>query len=223
MGKQKIIIMITVLFVTVSGIFYSVSYEKREEAVFIAEETVLNIEDTSEESLEEMSTEKSDSAKSEEKSSQSLTEEAPVDVIYVHICGQVKVPGVYCLSEESRVTDLVAMAGGFTENAARDYVNQAQKLSDGEKIYVPSMEEISDSSLLQENVNMQQSGVASKVNINTADKAALMELTGIGESKAAAIIKYREEHGSFRSIDELKQIEGIKDGVFNKIKDEITV
>ncbi len=233
MGKQKWMIVIVVLFVTVSGIFYSINYEKKEEAVFLAEEIST---DVSEEALEELSYNPETIANSLEKSSYSLENDAKkenadkkqeeslkkqnIEEIYVHICGQVVSPGVYCLEKESRVTDLIKMAGGFTEHASADYVNQAQKLSDGEKIYIPSKEEVSESSLFDE---MSRESVQKKININTADKTALMTLPGIGASKAAAIMQYREEHGGFRSIEELKQIEGIKDGVFNKIKDEIVV
>lgn len=234
MGKQKIIIVLTVLFVTVSGIFYSVSYGKKEEAVFIAEENSENVTENISETESVFATEQEETAISSNREnlpeegnsgeSGSLQAEIPEEVIYVHVCGQVMVPGVYCLREESRVTDLVEMAGGFTEKAAGDYVNLAQKLADGQRIYIPSRDEVSSGSLSGEAVEeVWQDNTSQKVNINTADEEALMTLPGIGESKAAAIIRYREEHGGFGSIEELKQIEGIKDGVFNKIKDEITV
>ena len=134
------------------------------------------------------------------------------------------------MKKGSRVNDLIELAKGFTEDASIDYVNLAQKLVDGEQIYIPSKKEvlemdISFTSKITSSTgnNKENEFVQEYVNINTADKSKLMTLTGIGEAKAEAIIQYREEHGGFRSIEELKQIEGIKDGVFNKIKDKITV
>ena len=240
MGKQKIVIIIIVLFVTVSGIFYSVSYGKREETVFVTEEiNVENITDSNsgffEANLEESFSSEKEKQNAEISSDKLELEEDLEDaknkkeeVIYVHVCGQVVSPGVYCLNKESRVTDLIKMAGGFTEEASVDYVNLAQKLVDGEQIYIPSKEEVLKLDLSSKvNLPIENSEnkelIEEKVNINTADKSKLMTLTGIGEAKAEAIIQYREEHDGFRSIEELKQIEGIKDGVFNKIKDKITV
>ncbi len=261
MGKQKIVIIIVVLFVTVSGIFYSVSYGKREEAVFVTEE--ISVEDDInvnsgffETSLEEnfsdnfdkeaflnkqekekqnveTSSDKLEEGLEEKLNLETVTQEKNAtnekeEVIYVHICGQVTSSGVYCLNKESRVNDLVKMAGGFTNEASTDYVNLAQKLVDGQQIYIPSKEEVLEMDLSSKiDVSIEKSEeketIPNKVNINTADKSQLMTLTGIGEAKAEAIIQYREESGGFRSIEELKQIEGIKDGVFNKIKDKIIV
>ncbi len=211
MGKQKLIVIIIVLFVMVSGIFYSVSYEKTEEAVFVVEEAVYDEEEIVQ-GEEKTVTDTEEAEKSEER------------ILFVHICGQVELPGVYCLEEESRITDLIELAGGFTADAARDYINLAQKLSDGQKIYIPSLDEVTENDLLSENGSAEQlNGALQKININSANKDTLMTLTGIGEAKAEAIIQYREKNGGFESIEELKQIEGIKDGVFNKIKDEIEI
>lgn len=152
------------------------------------------------------------------------------DVIYVDVCGQVKAPGVYVLPKTGRVFEAVEKAGGMTEKAAVSYVNQAQKLTDGEQIYIPSKEEVQKGEISQTGVQSgQQSngkgGVQGegKVNLNTATKEELMTLSGIGEVKADAIIRYREEYGGFQSIEDIKKIEGIKDGVFNKVKDQIQI
>ena len=104
----------------------------------------------------------------------------------------------------------------MTEEAAFSSLNQAEKISDGQKIYVPSFEEAENQTITEEEEDGQ-------VNLNTASKEVLMTLPGIGEVKAEAIIHYREKKGSFTSIDELKEIEGIKEGVFNKIKDHVKV
>ena len=142
--------------------------------------------------------------------------------VYVYVCGAVNAPGVYELKEGARVFEAIQLAGGLTEAAAADAVNQARIVTDGEQIRVPTVEEAQN----------QGAGVAgevtegtenNKININTAGKEELMMLTGIGEAKAESIMDYREKNGSFTSIEELMQIEGIKEGVFNKIKDDITI
>ena len=142
--------------------------------------------------------------------------------VYVYVCGAVNAPGVYELKEGARVYEAIQLAGGLTEAAAADAVNQARIVTDGEQIRVPTVEE----------AQSRGAGVAgevtegtenNKININTAGKEELMTLTGIGEAKAESIMDYREKNGSFTSIEELMQIEGIKEGVFNKIKDDITI
>ena len=109
-----------------------------------------------------------------------------------------------------------------------DWINQAEALSDGERIYVPTQEEAEESAQSVSGQWADPNGnaggsVSDKININTAAKEELMTLSGIGASKAESILKYRQEHGNFQSIEDLKKIEGIKDGVFNKIKDDITI
>ena len=138
-------------------------------------------------------------------------------LIYVYVCGEVANPGVYALPEGSRICDAVDAAGGMTDAAADEYLKLAGLLTDGEKIDVPDRTEAEE---LAEAEAAEESGL---VNINTADEAELMTLTGIGEAKAAAIIAYREENGAFSSTEELMEISGIKEGVFNQIKDQITV
>ena len=141
--------------------------------------------------------------------------------IYVHVCGEVNQPGVYCLPAGSRLYEAIEAAGWLKEGAAAESLNQAQEAKDGQQIYVPSIEES-----LKEGVSGEgepAEGSDGKINLNTAAKEQLMTLTGIGEAKAAAIIRYREENGGFQSIEELMEVEGIKEGVFNKIKDQIKI
>lgn len=137
--------------------------------------------------------------------------------IYVHVCGEVYTPGVYELAAGSRVFEAVEAAGGMKDTASPSSLNQAEVLKDGQQIYVPSCEEAGSMQ------NEMQEADDGKVNLNTAAKDELMTLAGIGEVKAEAIIRYREEKGGFTSIEELKEIEGIKEGVFAKIKDQIKV
>ncbi|MBP3340000.1 MAG: helix-hairpin-helix domain-containing protein [Lachnospiraceae bacterium] len=136
--------------------------------------------------------------------------------ICVYIVGEVINPGVYMFDEEVRVNDVVQSAGGFTENAAKEYINLAKKVVDGEQIIIYSIEEI-ESSLMSQN-----SG-GKLVNINTANKELLMTLPGIGESRAKDIINYREKNGSYSSIEDIMKVSGIKEAAFDKIKELITV
>lgn len=139
--------------------------------------------------------------------------------IFVYVCGAVLNEGVYELESGSRVYEAIEKAGGFRENAAVTAVNQAKLLEDEEQIYVPTVEEMEK----QQTENGTAVGEAGKINLNTASKEELMTLTGIGAAKAESIIRYREQQGGFKSVEEIKQIEGIKDGVYEKIKDNITV
>ncbi len=152
-----------------------------------------------------------------------VPEEKEAAAVVCHVCGKVKNPGVYELSEDARVSDFIRAAGGFTKKADREYLNLAEKVEDGEKIYVPSKKETAGINNTEEG-KADSSGNAEgdKVNINTAGKEELMTLTGIGEAKADAIITYRETNGSFQTTEELMQIPGIKEGVYQKISDHIT-
>lgn len=157
----------------------------------------------------------SETEQRDENDSQKVSEDV---LVYVYVCGQVKNPGVYSLDSDARICDALNAAGGLTEDANDVALNQAEHISDGMTIYVPGNdEEISGG-------NTQYPAVEDGlVNINTADKETLMTVPGIGESKADAIIAYRSEHGMFEKIDDLMNIPGIKDGVFQKIKEYIKV
>lgn len=137
--------------------------------------------------------------------------------ICVYVCGEVVKPGVYELEASARIGEAVEAAGGMTEEAAESWLNLAEHVTDGQKIEVPSKEQAQK---LKEQAAEQENGL---VNLNTATAEQLMALSGIGESKAADILSYREQKGGFQSIEELMQIPGIKERVFEKIKDQITV
>lgn len=141
---------------------------------------------------------------------------------YVHICGEVNAPGVYEMEAGSRIFQAVEMAGGFTDTAAAEYLNMAQEVTDGMKLLVPSVEDVESGQLSGLDELLPASG-EQKVNLNTATKEQLMTLRGIGESRAEDIIRYREETGPFRTIEEIMEISGIKDAAFQKIKEDITV
>lgn len=148
-------------------------------------------------------------------------------VCVVHVCGAVQNPGVYSLAEGSRIYEAVAAAGGLLPEADEAYLNQAACVTDGEQIYVPTQQEVLEQSVtLVRNGQQTESGIVSqdtKVNLNTATKEQLCTLPGIGESKAESIISYRNEHGAYGQIEDIMKVEGIKDGLFQKIKDRITV
>lgn len=138
--------------------------------------------------------------------------------IYVYVCGCVVNPGVYEAYENMRVYQIIEMAGGMTENANRDYLNIAENVTDGQKLYVPEKGEI-----IADTDGKQVVGKAGseKVDINSAAKEQLMTLPGIGESRANDILAYRAANGRFLSIEEIKNVSGIKDAAFNKIKELI--
>ena len=146
--------------------------------------------------------------------------EKSTENIFVYVCGAVKKPGVYELLPGQRICDAIAAAGGLSEQAAGDSLNQAEVLSDGQMLRVLTTEEAAAVQPGQETAESSRDG---RVDINTADASALMSLPGIGQSKADAIIAYRNEHGAFKAPEELMNISGIKEGVYQKIKDSIKV
>ena len=122
------------------------------------------------------------------------------------------------LPENSRVYEAVAMAGGMTEDAGMEAVNQAEFVTDGQMLRIPTMEEVAAAQ--EESESNVDDGL---LDINRASVADFMTLPGIGQSKAEALFQYREAHGRFSSIEEIMNVDGIKEGVFNKIKDSIKV
>lgn len=150
-------------------------------------------------------------------------------IIYVDIGGEVNVPGVYEVSEGTRLFQVIEKAGGLTEDADIDVINRAEAVYDGQKILIASYEESEKRSKSQALTEpSEQSGSSSaadevRVNINTADSVTLQTIPGIGPSKAERIIEYRNTQGRFQSIDDIKNISGIGDKTFESIKKYITV
>lgn len=158
--------------------------------------------------------------------------ETEAGVCYVYICGAVLAPGVYEVPQGSRIYEVVQMAGGLTEQASRSSVNQAELIYDGQMIFLPTIEEaeagigvdvLSHPAETTDVSNMQENTTDSRVNINTATLSELMTLSGIGQTKAERILAYRDAHGSFSSIEEIMNVDGIKEGLYNRIKDDIRV
>ncbi len=145
-------------------------------------------------------------------------------IIVVHVCGCVVQPDVYELQENARLIDAVKAADGFTKNAATDCINQAQLLADGQRVYIPSREEIEKGFVIEDFVSVNQNSTTNqRININRASKEELMTLPGIGEAKAERIIAYRNEHNGFQTIEDIQQIAGVKEAIFSNVKDLITV
>lgn len=149
---------------------------------------------------------------------------------YVYICGAVVQPGVYVLPEDSRIYEVVELAGGLTEEAEATLVNQAETITDGMMLRIYTKDEAGEQEAVgdQTAVGNGSSGQNvtvddGKININTATVTELMTLPGIGSSKAEAIVAYRKEHGDFSSIEELMEVPGIKEGIFQQMKEHIKV
>lgn len=156
----------------------------------------------------------------------SAVESDKIRYYVVHICGAVKEPGVYTLEGTSRIYQAVEKAGGFCEDAAQDYLNQADLVTDGMKIYIPTKEEVKEAGITDKWIDFGSSDTDKDnllVNINTAEEELLCTLPGVGNSKAKSIISYREKNGPFEKKEDIMNVEGIKNGLFEKIKDSITV
>lgn len=173
---------------------------------------------------------KNDSISAEEMPS--IIEVVEIEEVPIYICGEVNNPGVYYVSTHAIINDIIEKSGGFTDEANQMAINLASQIVPNEKIIVPKIgEEIDklidsydnreriESSSVSPQATISQSTL---INLNTATKEQLMTLNGIGEVKAAAIIAYRQEKGVFNSVDEIKNISGIGDKTFEKIKQFIT-
>ena len=168
-------------------------------------------------------------SETEEQSSTEVpsTEESTETPAFVYVIGAVNRPGVYEVREDSRIFEVIERAGGFREDAAAESLNLASRVKDGSVYEVLSREEYEKA--------RKPGGAASSetavsggeegglININTASVTELTGINGIGESRAQAIVTYREENGGFSCIEDIMKVSGIKDGLFKKIKDQITV
>lgn len=152
------------------------------------------------------------------------TKERAETMIYVDIKGAVKVPGIYQLKTQQRIWDALALAGGVSEEADTAQVNYAQKVKDQMIIYVPKKGEAVAQSLetLQESAPAQQNQ-EEKINLNTATEAELQTISGIGAKKAQEIIRFRDEQGPFKTVEELKNVPGIGEKTVERLKDMLTV
>ena len=143
------------------------------------------------------------------------------DIIKVDIKGSIVNPGVYEVSSSDRVNDVINKAGGLLEDANTSNINLSKRVKDEMVIVISNNQNVEEEAIDFETNNYTESN-NSLVSINSASKEELMSLSGIGESKALAIIKYRENQ-KFNSIEDIKNVNGIGDSLFEKIKDSITV
>ncbi len=154
--------------------------------------------------------------------------ETEPEMLYVHVCGAVRDPGVYLLPAGSRCFEAIEQAGGLREDAESSFLNLAAPLSDGMQLRVPTAEDILAGNLGPDPITGGQESPAGAgnpglVNINTADAATLCTLPGIGETRAKQIVAYREANGAFRATEDIMNVTGIKSGLYEQIKDLICI
>ena len=240
-NNKKIIMIICGLFILVSGFAYinsdaigkfvykdDTEYSSADDTKYVSSKNTGWISSSDRKSYNKMSGKDNLNDKKSDGQSQ----------VVVYICGAVKHPGVYKFTAGSRVNDAVNAASGFKKGAARTAINQARVLEDGEQITIPTLKQVKRKQLSKttdgdnfqdkttDNENTDSSERESQdtlININTASAGELTSLSGIGQSRADAIIEYRQSNGKFQSIEDIMKIPGIKQGIFNKIKNKISV
>jgi competence protein ComEA len=201
--ENKTAIIIGLVVIVAIGSYYFIHSEGSKEGTQVSNEWVEE---------EPINSDKSET--NEEQSNVQQEEKVIVD-----LKGAIKYPGVYEVQSGDRVIDVIESAGGLHENADKNNINFAMKLVDEMVLYIPTIGE--------ENVAVTGEGMVQaddgKINLNKASEVELQTLTGVGPSKANAIIEYRDENGSFKEIEELMEISGIGEKTFEKFKDQITV
>lgn len=254
--KKRIKLVLTACFVLIAGVLYTISYIKpwKKEAILldgtkvsaVSEEAAIDCANDSqpEEAEGDISNVLGNLEEAEDDISNVLDNSVEKSIIYVHICGAVKEPGVYMVSDGSRLDEVVTCAGGLTEDAASVYINLAQTVLDGQQYFIPTTQDVEGMSRLDYtdsfpasvgNTNTSIAGgvtnaeknsgkeASDYVNINTATREELMTLPGVGEAKAESILTYRETVSQYETIEDIMKVSGIKQGLFQKIKDQITV
>ncbi|RKD24667.1 hypothetical protein BEP19_06010 [Ammoniphilus oxalaticus] len=144
------------------------------------------------------------------------------EIVWIDLKGAVVKQGVYQLAAESRMIDAVQLAGGFAENAEQRVINLAERIQDGQMIYIPYVGE-SEAEFPARVITGAGSADRALISINRADEGQLTQLPGIGPARAAAIIAYREEHGPFKRKEDLMEISGIGQKTFEKLRDLVAV
>ena len=206
--NKKIIFIIIIISGIIYGIFnYFIQNKNKENLENISQDIIIN--DQTENTTEENNNQ---------------------EKIVIHITGAICNEGIYELDENSRIADAVKIAGGLKEDADLKQINLAYILEDGMKINIPSKNEITNGTInntenyiTKENLNSSNNAKTSKVNINSATQTELETLPGIGPSTALKIINYRKEKGKFNKIEDIKNVNGIGENKFNKIKEFIKI
>ena len=219
LNREHIIILITLIIVFLTGTAILIMQNNNKSMVY--SNLSSNLTRDSENNLD---------GSTQKNNNNSLFEEEIEEIkIIVHVAGEVHFSGVCELSEDARVIDAVEAAGGATSRADLDGINLAARITDGQKIYVPSvLDTVNQSGTTTPNILSNSSGnysntSTSKININSASQSELESLTGIGPSKANSIINYREDNGGFNSIEDLTNVSGIGIKTLENIKNNITV
>lgn len=202
-SKTKLIIFgIIILFIGIIGIIFNqISSIENPDEINLLEESLV-VQEGSENTVEEL------------------------NLIKVHITGEVINEGMIELKEGDRIDDAIKKAGGITDKADLSKVNLAYELLDGQKVYIPSINDNKEEYLFidaGENVLEDENVQNGKININTADSSLLQTINGVGESLAGKIIDYREKNGKFKNIEDLKNVSGVGDKKFEDLKDKIIV
>lgn len=223
MKKRWIVLGLSVTLLLISGICYSCTFQTKDSAVL---DTLDLNEDGKETEVTSITNiQKGEVLINKDSNVESIKETVieEIDLIYAHVCGAVVNPGVYEAETGARVVDFINLAGGLTKEAAADYINQAKSVEDGQRIYVMSESELESLTMEQRiegeeitSTNTKET-TSSLININTASLEELMSLSGIGQAKANSIIAYREKNGKFQTIENLMDIPGIKQGLFQQI------
>ncbi len=215
-NKEKIIGSIAILCISIVFIIIGYTMSSPEENINVTDYKDIFVE-----------TEKTSEKKDVEKVIATSTNSVEDINIKVDIKGAIKEPGVYEIRKGSRVTDLIKLAGGCALDADLDATNLSQKLNDEDCVVIYKKGEIDKVQNLQSNINNSTvSNSQSKnaiININSADKEELKTLTGIGDAKADAIIKYREVNGGFKSVEELTKVDGIGEKTLSKFIDKVDI
>lgn len=162
-------------------------------------------------------------------SSQEGTTSTVSGKVCVDVKGAVKHPGIYRLAQGARVNEAVAAAGGQQESADMKQVNLAKQLADQQVVYIPAQGEQVPSAMgattATSAVGRAETGGQDQqiINLNTATKEQLCQITGVGDKKADNILQYRQQHGQFKSVDELREVDGFGDKTVEKVKDQLAV
>ena len=234
-NKGKIITFVIIILISIGGLLCK---------GYLSDEVyVLNEEENTSKNTEDSIDKNDDVDNSSSSNSNKLTNKSEKDVgvkeITVYISGQVAKEGVVTLSSDKRLADAVEKLGGLTKNADTNNINLAMKLEDEKHYIIPkegeAIQNNSDSTQMTSNKDnnnqannssnnaTQSDSQGSKININTADLKQLDDIPGVGEATANKILSYRDENGEFKSIEEIKNVNGIGDKKFENMKDLICV
>lgn len=211
--KQNLIIIVAIIIIVLG---FTVSNYIKEQKVYVlsgGQETTFEEAIGDKESIIDYSSENR------------IKDDVNTEKIVVHIEGEILSPGVYELNGDSRVFDAIDVAGGLLDEADRTKINLAKKIMDEEYIYIPNKNDEDVEVQYRNNLSMTSGTIENTnlININKANIIELKELSGIGDVLADRIIEYRNEKGQFKSIEELKNVNGIGDKKFNDIKDQVTI